>query len=233
MARASDSYAARKGELEDYFDRTASDTWKRLTSDQPVSGIRATVRAGRDTMRAHLLDAMGKNLAGRRVLDAGCGTGALSVEAARRGADVLAVDVAKSLVDIAAERAGEAACSIDFRVGDMRDPAFGVFDHVVAMDSLIHYRLADILDVLAAFAPRTRRSILFTFAPRTPVLATMHAVGKLFPRSDRSPRIEPASEARLASLLASDPRFAAFRVAGTTRVTRGFYISQAMELARK
>jgi hypothetical protein len=42
------SYAARRGELLEYFDRTAVEAWKRLTSDAPVNSIRATVRAGRD-----------------------------------------------------------------------------------------------------------------------------------------------------------------------------------------
>lgn len=49
------SYIERRGELETYFDRTAADTWAKLTSDAPVSGIRATVRAGRDEMRNTLL----------------------------------------------------------------------------------------------------------------------------------------------------------------------------------
>ena len=81
------SYRQRRSELQTYFDRTASETWARLTSDAPVSGIRRTVRAGRDRMRATLLDWMPADLKGMRILDAGCGTGALSFEAARRGAD--------------------------------------------------------------------------------------------------------------------------------------------------
>jgi len=48
-------YAATRDRVEDYFDRTATKTWERLTSDAPVSGIRATVRAGRDRMRALML----------------------------------------------------------------------------------------------------------------------------------------------------------------------------------
>jgi magnesium-protoporphyrin O-methyltransferase len=68
----------------------------------------------------------------------------------------------------------------------MLDPALGRFDHVVAMDSLIHYRAADIVRVLAGLAARTRGSIVFTFAPRTPLLAAMHAVGRLLPA--RRPR---------------------------------------------
>ena len=45
------TYIERRGQLEDYFDRTAVEAWKRLTSDAPVGRIRATVRAGRDQMR--------------------------------------------------------------------------------------------------------------------------------------------------------------------------------------
>ena len=64
------------------------------------------------------------DLTGRRLLDAGCGTGALAVEAARRGADVVAVDVSPTLVQLARERLPRdlGAGSIDFRVGDMLDP---------------------------------------------------------------------------------------------------------------
>ena len=42
-------------------------------------------------MRATLLDWLPADLTGRRILDAGCGTGALAIEAARRGAHVVAV----------------------------------------------------------------------------------------------------------------------------------------------
>ncbi len=74
-ARPGQRYATRRAWLEQYFDRTAADAWARLTSDAPVSGIRATVRAGRDRMRATLAGWLPQDLTGRRVLDAGCGTG--------------------------------------------------------------------------------------------------------------------------------------------------------------
>ena len=80
------TYQPRRGELLEYFDRTAVEAWRRLTSDAPVNRIRATVRAGRDDMRRALLQWLPDDLRGARVLDAGCGTGALAVEAARRGA---------------------------------------------------------------------------------------------------------------------------------------------------
>jgi len=45
------AYEQRRSQIEHYFDRTAADAWARLTSNEPVGRIRATVRAGRDTMR--------------------------------------------------------------------------------------------------------------------------------------------------------------------------------------
>ncbi len=225
------SYAVQRTALERYFDGTARQAWADLTSNVPVSGIRATVRAGRDRMRATLLGWLPQDLSGTRLLDAGCGTGALAGEVARRGASVLAVDVAGGLVDLASLRTGAIAGpgSIDWRVGDMLDPAFGRFDYVVAMDSLIHYPLADIADALTALAERTSKAMLFTFAPSTPVLATMHAVGKFFPRADRAPAIQPVAAARLRRRLAELP---GWRIARDQRIASGFYTSHALELVR-
>lgn len=231
---SSSTYSTRRGELETYFDRTAAETWAKLTSTAKVSRIRETVRAGRDEMRNTLLGWLPQDLRGRRLLDAGCGTGALAVEAARRGADVIAIDLAANLVNVARERlpADLGPGSIDFRVGDMLDPALGDFDHVVGMDSLIHYGPEDIVGTLEVLMARTRHSVLFTFAPKTPLLTLMHAAGKLFPRSDRAPAIVPVSASRLCTLLRARPVAADWRYAQTRLVDVGFYKSQAFELVR-
>ena len=234
------SYRNRRRELETYFDRTASETWARLTSDAPVSRIRATVRAGRDQMRGILLDMLPKDLTGRRILDAGCGTGALAREAARRGARVVAIDIAPTLVTVAQDRTGfkdlaefDTGCGrVDYLVGDMLDPALGRFDHVIAMDSLIHYKTSDMVAMIAALASRTEHSISFTFAPGTLPLVAMRAVGRLFPRSDRSPMIEPVDINVLRRKIANVRALSGVEERRTERVTSGFYISQAMDLSR-
>lgn len=228
------TYQRRRGQLETYFDRTAVQAWSRLTSDAPVGRIRATVRAGRDRMRRTLLEWLPADLRGKRVLDAGCGTGALAVEAARRGADVVAIDLSPTLIGLARERTPRdlGLGRVDFKVSDMLDPALGRFDHVVAMDSLIHYRARDVVQALAGLAARTEASVLFTFAPRTPALALMHAMGRLFPRGDRAPSIEPVTEAALHRLVAIELALAAWQPARTQRIATGFYISQALELRR-
>jgi magnesium-protoporphyrin O-methyltransferase len=229
------SYIERRGELETYFDRTAADNWAKLTSDAPVSGIRATVRAGRDEMRNTLLSWLPADMTGLRLLDAGCGTGALSIEAARRGAHVVAIDLSPTLVAVARERlpADIDPAAIDFCSGDMLDPALGEFDHVVAMDSLIHYLPHDICRILAGFGARARRSMAVTFAPKTPALALMHFVGGFFPRGDRAPAIEPVAEKKLRGLLMADPALQQWQVGRTHRVASGFYTSQALEIVRR
>lgn len=191
-------------------------------------------------MRANMLAMLPDDLSGRRILDAGCGTGALALEAAKRGADVTAIDLSPALVELARDRSAEALSAaganpkhgrLDFRVGDMLDTTLGSFDHVVAMDSLIHYASADMVAMLAQLAGRTSESIVFTFAPRTPALTMMHALGRFFPRQDRAPAIEPVDVGLLRRHLAAEPALRAWRERSTQRVDSGFYISQVMELA--
>ncbi len=229
------TYYERRGQLKTYFDRTAVDAWARLTTDAPVSGIRATVRAGRDRMRATLLDWLPQDLQGQRVLDAGAGTGALAIEAARRGAHVVAIDLSPRLIELARERTPSdlGRGSIEFRSGDMLDPNLGAFDHVVCMDSLVHYQAADTVGALSRLAGRTRNSVLFTFAPRTPALTVMHAIGRAFPRSDRAPAIEPVAPHLLTNLIGTEARLSRWSVGRSSRVSHGFYMSHAMELVRE
>lgn len=228
ISLTSTSYQQSRIRLENYFDKTARKAWEDLTSDVPVSGIRATVRAGRDEMRDVLLSTLPMDMRGMRLLDAGCGTGALSITAAERGADVVAIDVSQGLIDVAQKRAPK-ELSIDWRVGDMRSHELGSFDHVVAMDSLIHYELHDVLTVLKAWSDRASH-VAFTFAPGTPLLRAMNMVGKAFPRSDRSPAIKPISERLLkAEIAESLPQWT---IDFTQRVSSGFYKSQAMGISR-
>ena len=122
------SYITRRHQLQAYFDRTASETW----------GAADVGRAGephpRDRARGARRDAARRcfswlpaDMTGLTLLDAGCGTGALTTEAARRGARVTAIDVADSLVRVARERlpADVNPALVDFRTGDMLDEALG------------------------------------------------------------------------------------------------------------
>ncbi|MDA0847032.1 MAG: magnesium protoporphyrin IX methyltransferase [Proteobacteria bacterium] len=228
------AYLARRGEIEEYFDRTAADAWARLTSDVPVSGIRKTVREGRDTMRA-LIGSWVAPPQGGTVLDAGCGTGLLATDLARAGAIVTAVDLSPTLVELARQRmpADLPAGCITYHAGDMLEQGLGEFDHLVAMDSLIHYGPQEAVSALEAIAPRVRRSMVVTFAPSNPLLMLMMWAGRLFPRGDRSPSIVPVRASWLMERLGDSIASTDWRIGRTQRVSRGFYTSQALELVRR
>ena len=222
------SYEATRNRVEDYFDRTATTVWERLTSDAPVSKIRETVRKGRDDMRAKMLSALPDDLTGLRILDAGCGAGPTTIEMAQRGAEVVAVDISPSLVAIAKERMPEhLRTQVTFTDGDMLSDDLGSFDHVIAMDSLIYYTGQDIRSALGTLGARTRGSVVFTVAPRTPLLMAMWYAGKAFPRSDRSPTMIPHAPKTLTKTVSG---IGNLRDLG--RVNSGFYISQALEFTQ-
>ena len=224
-------WSGRRAALAVYFDRTAAGAWAALTSDAPVSWVRRRVRAGRAAMQGAVLEWLPADLRGRRVLDAGCGTGALAMVLAERGAAVVGVDVAASLVELGRRRMpARLRPRVRLLAGDMLDPSLGVFDHVVLMDSLIHYDAPDAVDAVAALAGRTRRSIVGTFAPRTTLLAAAHAAGRRFPRADRAPLIVPVAEQAIREAVDAHPRLDGWRWARTRRVSAGFYTSQAYEL---
>ena len=214
-------YGATRDRVATYFDRSATQVWERLTSDAPVSRIRQTVREGRDQMRALMLSRLPADLRGMRILDAGCGTGAMSAELAQRGAEVVGIDIAPRLIDIARARLPQGLESrVTFAAGDMLSADLGRFDAAVAMDSLIYYTEPDLIRALETLGARIPQTV-FTVAPRTPLLMAMWHAGKLFPRADRSPTMVPHAHARLARRAPG--------LAHAGRVSRGFYISDCLE----
>ena len=240
------TYATRRDNVEEYFDRTAADAWAKLTSTAPVGRIRSTVRAGRDEMRALLLNWLPADMRGMRMLDAGCGTGSLAIIAAQRGAQVIAVDLSPTLIDLAVTRLpndvknlGLVAGPLDpkqagilFTAGDLLDPSYGTFDYVVSMDCLIHYSLDDTINVLNQLSTRTKRGLLFTMAPGNLFLNAALALGQMFPRGNRSPAIQAIIPKHLFSAIAASPALVHWNVKQTQRVQRGFYTSQAVEMIR-
>jgi len=84
---------------------------------------------------------------GRRILDAGCGSGPLSAALCERGASVTGFDSSPAMVDLAERRLGQ---DVRLLVADLGEPlpfADGAFDDVVA--SLVLHYLADWTDPLA------------------------------------------------------------------------------------
>ncbi|WP_042405082.1 class I SAM-dependent methyltransferase [Streptacidiphilus carbonis] len=82
--------------------------------------------------------ALAGDVAGRRILDAGCGSGPLFAKLRDRGAVVTGVDASAGMLEVARQRLGAGA---ELRVADLREPLpfpDGAFDDVVA-SLVLHY----------------------------------------------------------------------------------------------
>lgn len=227
--------AARPDRIRTYFEGRA-DNWIRLTSGAPVSGVRARVRAGRETMASTLVGWLDLPAAGERlsVLDAGCGPGEVALRMAAAGYRVTGVELAPSLASAARKRVEVAgvADQVDIFEGDATHPPGGPWDHVLAMDMLFHYPPAEAVEALVRLASRARRSVVFTVAPRTPVLGALRAVGGLFPRRDRAPTIHPVRVDPFVQEALAHPDLQGWAAGRSRFVRTGVYFSHAVELVR-
>jgi 2-polyprenyl-6-hydroxyphenyl methylase / 3-demethylubiquinone-9 3-methyltransferase len=80
-------------------------------------------------------------LAGRRVLDVGCGGGLLAEALAQAGAHVTAIDLAPGMIEVARLHAAAGALAIDYRLtsaAELAEVQAGSFDVVSCMEMLEH-----------------------------------------------------------------------------------------------
>lgn len=98
-----------------------------------------------------LLDEAAGGIAGKRVLDIGCGTGLLSVQLAKQGAQVTGIDLSTDMLAVAEQRARALSLPVQFIEQPMQQlTGFTDFDlAVIAIDSLNY--VADKEDVKATF----------------------------------------------------------------------------------
>jgi 2-polyprenyl-6-hydroxyphenyl methylase/3-demethylubiquinone-9 3-methyltransferase len=80
-------------------------------------------------------------LAGKRVLDVGCGGGLLAESLARAGAQVTAIDLAPGMIEVARLHAAESGLNIDYRLAAAEELARQspqAFDVLTCMEMLEH-----------------------------------------------------------------------------------------------
>ena len=204
--------------------------------------MRATIRKGHTQMLALALDwldegtgdrgqgtgdrGQGTGDRNRHVLDAGCGTGLLTLALARRGYAVTAIDIAPQMA--AAVRAQADAAGLGGQVqsssGDL-ETVSGMFDAVACLDVLIHYPSAMFAPMLTRLASMTRGPLVFTYAPHEPLLAALHWVGGRFPKGQRRTDIQMIRAQFVEQTLAA----AGMRIRRTERISAGFYYVALVE----
>ena len=112
---------------------------------------------------------------GLKVLDVGCGDGTTAIPEARRGAEVLGVDIAKNLVDAGNRRAqAMGLTNVRFQEGDACDLA-GVpdqsFDLVVSIfGAMFAPKPADVARAMVRVTKPSGRIVMGNWIPNDPTL---------------------------------------------------------------
>ena len=129
----------------DYF---PSDFAERVESGEYITGINSAAwrsYASREIQRGREIVRLVRQripLAGRRVLDAGCGYGGTLIAFAEQGARVVGVEVSEERARIGRKRLLDLGIQADYRLDDVCDLGvelrLGTFDIIVAQDVLEH-----------------------------------------------------------------------------------------------
>jgi len=190
------------------FEALASRWWDRAGDFRPLHQM--------NPLRANYIDTRSP-VAGKRVLDVGCGGGILSEALAQRGASVTGIDLGEAPLAVARLHLLESGLDIDYRhisVEELAEQESGSFDVVTCLEVLEHVPDPAALIESCARLARPGGDLYFATINRNPksyllaILGAEHVL-KLLPKGthDYARFIRPselASWTRRAGLLTHD-----------------------------
>jgi 2-polyprenyl-6-hydroxyphenyl methylase/3-demethylubiquinone-9 3-methyltransferase len=130
-----------RAEEAEHFGRLATDWWNPHSSSAMLHKLNPPrLRHVRAQVDAHWGgDPSGfAPLAGKRVLDVGCGAGLLAEPLARLGGQVTGIDAAPEVIAAARAHAGGAGLAIDYRAGGIEGLTGERFDLVTSLEVIEH-----------------------------------------------------------------------------------------------
>ena len=111
------------------------------------------------------------SLAGKRILDVGCGGGLLSEYLAKAGADVVGIDASNAIISVARHHASAAGLNIDYQVSDVESFAQNhesKFDIITCMEMLEHVPEPENIVAAIARCLKPQGDAYFSTINRTP-----------------------------------------------------------------
>ncbi len=166
-------------------------------------------------LRLDWIDRVGGGLAGKRVLDVGCGGGILSEAMASRGASVMGIDLGDKAMGVARLHQLESGIAVDYRLVAVEELAAetpAAFDIVTCMELLEH--VPDPASIIAACAAlaRTGGVVAISTINRNPKAYALAILGaeyllQMLPRGthDYARFLKPAEVAQFARRAGLEP----------------------------
>jgi 2-polyprenyl-6-hydroxyphenyl methylase/3-demethylubiquinone-9 3-methyltransferase len=158
MSNATPIPATIRPEEAAHFGALADDWWNPSGSSAMLHKLGPVrLRFVRDAIDAHFGgDARARQpLAGRRVLDVGCGAGLLTEPLARLGGQVTGIDASADNIRVASDHAAAGGLAITYHCGDVAALGLAGFDLVTSMEVIEHVadKAAFVGALAAALAP--------------------------------------------------------------------------------
>ncbi len=214
-----------------YFETSGFSRWTAIYGTGDIPPIWKVIRDGHDRALQTVTGWIAGSK-GHTALDAGCGTGNLSIELANHGYEVDAFDVSAPMIHFAKYiNAGRTkGIAPHFMVGDIAalEGKERSYDVVCCLDVLFHYPYAEVRDMLARLAGLAGHKIVGSFALRTPMNDFWMNVGARFHAKNRMTKLHMFTYDEVEQVLYR----AGFRMTRKERVKFFFYDSFVFEAIR-
>ena len=185
---------AEKLEVKGYFETTGFDRWKRIYSESnDVNKVQRNIRVGHQKTVDEVLAWIEESGECNTVsfCDAGCGVGSLSIPLAAMGAgSINASDISEAMAEEAERRARDAGLDMSklhFAASDLESLS-GSFHTVCCLDVFIHYPQEAAEEMVRHLCSLTEQRLIVSFAPYTPLLATLKSIGQFVPGPSKTTR---------------------------------------------
>jgi magnesium-protoporphyrin O-methyltransferase len=214
-----------------YFETSGFSRWSAIYGSGDIPPIWKVIRDGHrialDTVVEWVAGAKGHT-----VLDAGCGTGNLSIALADRGFEVEAFDVSAPMVHFAKyiNNGRTKGIAPRFLVGDIAALAGEPkrYDVVCCLDVLFHYPYEEVKEMLKRLSSLASHKIVGSFALRSPMTDFWMSVGQRFHAKNRMTKLHLFSYDEIEQVLYR----AGFKMTQKKRIKFFFYDSFVFEAVR-
>jgi magnesium-protoporphyrin O-methyltransferase len=215
-----------------YFETSGFSRWTAIYGSGDIPPIWKVIRDGHQRAIDAVLDFI-EHDSDHTALDAGCGTGNLSIELADRGYEVDAFDVSAPMIHFAKyiNTGRTKGIPPNFMVGDIAALAgqAKTYDLVCCLDVLFHYPYEEVKTMLTQLSRLSSRKFVGSFALRTPFNDFWMKVGQRFHAKNRMTKLFMFSYDEVEQILYR----AGFKIARTKRIKFFFYDSFVFEATRR